>query len=631
MRTAIIIPALNEEQSIAAVLRSIPRDFAAQIIVVDNGSSDQTSARAREAGAEVVTEPKRGYGRACLAGLAQLRDDIEAVAFLDADGSDDPTALPQLLEPIERDEADFVVSARTLDGAKKHLTPQQRFGNALACGLIRLFWGHRFSDLGPMRVIRRDALEKLKMSDLTWGWTVEMQIKAVQHQLRIQEIPVVYRERAAGKSKISGTLVGSARAGAKILATIGGRWLQDMAQSSAARWMALGFAISVAGFAAMIPNGDFRQPQAVINFLLAAAIAVAGYIAMRVGLRKIRGHITAWGWFAAVVFHLLLLPMFPSDDIWRYMWEGKMQNLGFNVYAVAPISETLSGYRDGYWQMMNHRDVVALYPLGTQTVFRALAAIGYHPMCFKLAFIAANLGAIWFLRQLLAQQGLNPDRAWWYAWNPLVVYSIAGGGHFDSLMIVSGLAGLWFLLRGRDAASMACLGLAISFKLVFVLAIPFFFVALRKKIWILLLAPFLAVVGICYATMPPHPFVVTQTHLLGVMLFGAGALGVYALWWRKPLEGTHHILGWLLMVSPPFHGWYLTWVLALSPLVNMKAWWILSVSAFAYFWVYHGQATTGTWDFAAWIRCLVWIPFYLALLRELTVPKLTFRWQTTSS
>ncbi len=632
MKTAIIIPALNEEQSIPAVLRSIPRGFAAQIIVVDNGSSDQTAARAREAGAEVVTEPTRGYGQACLAGLAKLRGDIEAVAFLDADGSDDPCALPQLIEPIERNEADFVVSARALGGARKNLTPQQRFGNALACALIRLFWGHRYRDLGPMRVIRREALEKLKMSDRTWGWTVEMQIKAVQHELRIHEIPVVYRERAAGKSKISGTLIGSARAGSKILATIGKRWIHDMARSPAARWTALGFAVSSVGFAAMIPNGDFRQPQAVINFLFAAAIAVAGYAAMCVGLRKIRGgNAAAWGWFAAVVFHLLLLPMFPSDDIWRYLWEGKIQNEGFNVYAIAPNDEILSAHRDEYWQMINHRDIAALYPLGTQAVFRALAAIWYHPLCFKLTFILANLGAIWFLRRLLTQQGSNPDRAWWYAWNPLVVYSIAGGGHFDSLMIVSGLAGLWFLLRRRDAASIACLGLAISFKLVFLLAIPFFFVALRRKLWVLLLAPFLAVVGICYEAIPPHPFVVTQWHLLGATLFGAVALAIYAFWLRKPLEGTHHLLGWLLMISPAFHGWYLTWVLALSPLVNVKAWWILSASAFAYFWVYHGQATTGEWHFAAWIRLAVWIPFYLALLSELTVPKLTFRWQPTSS
>jgi glycosyltransferase involved in cell wall biosynthesis len=226
MKLAIIIPALNEEANIANVVRSIPHGFAAQIIVVDNGSTDQTTTRAREAGAEVVTEPKRGYGQACLTGLAQLRDDIEAVAFLDADGSDDPSALPQLLEPIERDEMDFVVSARSLGDARKRLTPQQRFGNALACGLICFCWGHRFRDLGPMRVIRREALERLKMSDRTWGWTVEMQIKAVQHELRIREIPVVYHARASGKSKISGTLLGAARAGAKILSTIGGLWIQ---------------------------------------------------------------------------------------------------------------------------------------------------------------------------------------------------------------------------------------------------------------------------------------------------------------------------------------------------------------------------------------------------------------------
>jgi glycosyltransferase involved in cell wall biosynthesis len=188
---------------------------------VDNGSSDATAERARLAGADVVSELRRGYGQACLTGIAALRNDIDVVGFLDADGSDATNEMTKLVAPIRAGEADFVLSARVLGTARHNLTPQQRFGNWLACFLIRLLWRHRYTDLGPLRVIRRDALERLQMIDTTWGWTVEMQIKAVEHRLRIVQIPVPYGRRIAGKSKISGTVMGTFRAGTKILSTIG--------------------------------------------------------------------------------------------------------------------------------------------------------------------------------------------------------------------------------------------------------------------------------------------------------------------------------------------------------------------------------------------------------------------------
>ena len=220
MNLAIIIPALNEEDCIASTLGRIPQDLARQIIVVDNGSSDQTAARARRAGAAVVFEPHRGYGHACLAGLAKLGETIDTVAFLDADGSDDPKTLANMLELIESGDAAFILSARVLGDAKKHLSPPQRFGNWISCFLIHLIWCHRFVDCGPMRMIRRDALEQLQMTDTTWGWNVEMQIKAARNSLKVIEIPVTYGQRTAGKSKISGNIIGTVRAGIKILATI---------------------------------------------------------------------------------------------------------------------------------------------------------------------------------------------------------------------------------------------------------------------------------------------------------------------------------------------------------------------------------------------------------------------------
>lgn len=220
MPLAIIIPALNEAGSIAHVIQHIPNELARQVIVVDNGSTDGTAAVAAHAGAEVFVERRRGYGQACLTGLTHLHEDIDTIAFLDADGSDDPRLLLKLLAPIQAGVADFVVSARTLGLAKKNLSPQQRFGNWLACFLIRQLWRYDFKDLGPLRVLTRDALRRLELRDPTWGWNVEMQIKAIEHGLRIRQVDVPYGHRIAGKSKISGTISGTVRAGWKILVTI---------------------------------------------------------------------------------------------------------------------------------------------------------------------------------------------------------------------------------------------------------------------------------------------------------------------------------------------------------------------------------------------------------------------------
>jgi glycosyltransferase involved in cell wall biosynthesis len=220
VRVAVIIPALDEVASIRSVVESIPRGVIAQVYVVDNGSTDRTAELARQAGAEVVSEPRRGYGSACLAGIAALLPRTEVVVFMDADGSDDPAQLPELIAPIARGEADLVVGSRTLGVAERGaLTPQQRFGNALASQWLRLRYGLAATDLGPLRAIRRASLNQLAMSDRDYGWTVEMQIKAARARLRYREIPVRYRRRV-GRSKISGTLRGTVLAGAKILFTL---------------------------------------------------------------------------------------------------------------------------------------------------------------------------------------------------------------------------------------------------------------------------------------------------------------------------------------------------------------------------------------------------------------------------
>jgi glycosyltransferase involved in cell wall biosynthesis len=228
-RYALIIPALNEAESIGLVLGQIPAGLFSQVLVVDNGSEDATAARAHAAGAQVVREPRRGYGQACLAGLAQLDAEITALAFMDADLSDDPADVARLVRFFEAGEWDLVIGSRVLGSAAPgSLTPLQRFGNCLTTRLIRWIWGVTFTDLGPLRILRREALRRLDLHDRNFGWNVEMQAKAARLRLRATEIPVAYHRRRYGRSKISGTIWGSLRAGVKILWTIYRCWRADL-------------------------------------------------------------------------------------------------------------------------------------------------------------------------------------------------------------------------------------------------------------------------------------------------------------------------------------------------------------------------------------------------------------------
>jgi len=220
---SVIIPALNEEKSIGLVVRDLlATKYKMQIIVCDNGSTDATAEVARRAGALVVHETQRGYGAACLSALRCVNATAEAIAFIDADYSDFPEELPKLIDPILVGTADLMIGSRTASGARREkgsLTVQQRFGNWLATFLIRIFFGMRYSDLGPFRAISQAALAQIDMRDTNFGWTVEMQVKAAKLKLRVQEVPVSYRKRI-GQSKISGTIKGTIMAGYVILKTI---------------------------------------------------------------------------------------------------------------------------------------------------------------------------------------------------------------------------------------------------------------------------------------------------------------------------------------------------------------------------------------------------------------------------
>ena len=220
MSAVVIIPALNEEESIGQVIAEVPSHLVHEVIVVDNCSTDRTEEVALSAGASVVREERRGYGYACAAGVAAAGDGCDVLVFMDGDGSDDAGQMQALIEPIETGVADLVLGSRVLGpAARGALLPHQRLGNALATALVRLLHGQRVTDLPPFKAIRRSVLVQLGMREMTYGWTVEMIVKCARRRCRITEVPVSTRPRIGGRSKVSGTVRGTILAAYYLLGT----------------------------------------------------------------------------------------------------------------------------------------------------------------------------------------------------------------------------------------------------------------------------------------------------------------------------------------------------------------------------------------------------------------------------
>jgi len=221
-RISVVIPALNEAESIAAVVRGcLATNLPREVIVVDNGSTDRTADNARAAGARIISETKAGYGRACTAGIRALSPECEIVVFLDGDGSDCPEMMAELVRPILNREKDFVIGSRTRGRREPgSMNLQQRFAGRLAGWLVSILYGVRYTDMCPFRAIRREALDRLPMREETYGWNLEMQMKAARGGLRILEVPVNHRCRTGGVSKVSGSLRGSIAAGRRIILTL---------------------------------------------------------------------------------------------------------------------------------------------------------------------------------------------------------------------------------------------------------------------------------------------------------------------------------------------------------------------------------------------------------------------------
>ena len=527
------------------------------------------------------------------------------------------------------------------------MTRVQHFGNGLAGWLIDLGWGHKYHDLGPLRLIRRSSLEQIAMRDRGFGWTVEMQVRAIEEDLRIVEIPVNYRRRQGGQSKISGTISGSVRAGIIILSTLGKLFFNSKQENNRQSqfWLWLSTLCLLIGTVAIAPYGDFRYPANVVRFGYGVGIMCLGFIfswrLQRVSWR--------WFWGIAIVTRLILLSMYPGDDIWRYLWEGQIQNLGFSPYNFAPNAVELTPYRPEWWSQIVHPRVSAIYPPLTQLGFRALASISPSVLLFKSSFAIADLFICWLLTRKFSSA-----EATFYAWNPLIIYAFAGGGHYDSWFILP-LVSAWILwdkptlnLPELNSSLMPALliGLSIAVKWISLPILGFIsWIALLKlNLRTTVLIAVCGILPICISALafcradscsliPTSSTFVSHgrsaeflPHLLAKVWHPSTRTNsIFAL----PLGLVTLILFWnirsfqklaiafftsLLIISPIIHAWYFTWIVPFA--VGTKNWGVrlVSISAFVYFVLPYRQALGDrNWNLNDGETWLLWLPFIFGL------------------
>jgi len=361
-------------------------------------------------------------------------------------------------------------------------------------------------------------------------------------------------------------------------------------------------------------------------------------------------------WSVAILLRLLALPLEPGDDFWRYQWEGKIQNAGFNPYLLAPNDDRLLAVRNDFpdWSRINHKDFSAIYPPGIELIFAGLSWLSAGPLIYKLLFAAADMGAIAVLLRMIGGPERHLDAAW-YAWNPLVVYSFAGAAHFDSLMILPMLAGILCFARSRDAIETrekthwalwgaAALGIAISIKLVPLLLVPASAFALGKRAWALAvsagipallslpfgvprvpiwksLGQFIYVARVNDAfwwmveeTFWPNPH--QKNYSYNVVILVAVVL-VALLFYRNWRRGLFWSLGTALLLSPILHAWYVTWILPLAAWRRIEAWQVLSVTIFAYYLFWDERLFALPWHSEPWLRGFIFLPPIVAALFSL--------------
>ncbi|WP_204106038.1 MULTISPECIES: glycosyltransferase family 2 protein [Spirulina sp. CCY15215] len=637
----VIIPVCNEEATIAAVIEDLQAIGLSRIRVVDNGSRDRSAAIAQSTGAEVIYEPISGYGCACWRGLQDIPPEIEWILFCDGDGSDAIAQLPQFFARCDRH--DFILGDRgaTAQG-RENLTSVQRFGNRLATFLIQLGWGYSYQDLGPLRLMRRSALEALKMQDRGFGWTVEMQVKAVEQQLHICEIPVHYYPRQGGRSKISGTIAGSLQAGTIILSTLGNLYFQrNLKRFTPPHFIFLWASVLLLaiGTIFILPYGDFRQVEAVPKFWGGIAVMSVGFV-LSWRLRSLKA---TWFWGVAIALRLLLLFMYPGDDIWRYLWEGYLQNLGFSPYDLPPEAAELIPYRTDWWELINLKHFSAIYPPITQFGFRILASISPSVILFKFSFIISDL----LICGLLSRK-FGYVQTIVYAWNPLILYSFAGGGHYDSWFILP-LVAAWLLFDANAnnknyLGTALLLGVSIAIKWTSLPILGFLLwqalkrEGIQKAIAVLacgFLPLIIAGIPFCFGDRCPilpysagnsdfvihgrsadflpyflqkWGFPLTDNSSLALPLL---AIGLIMLWRIKSFRNFTETYFFILFIfSPIIHAWYFSWLVPFAVASRNLGTKLISMTVFIYF-ILQYRAALGIYDW--WMnesaRLFLWLPF----------------------
>ncbi|MBA3963512.1 MAG: DUF2029 domain-containing protein [Chthoniobacterales bacterium] len=421
-------------------------------------------------------------------------------------------------------------------------------------------------------------------------------------------------------------------------------------------WLAL--AAEVALLAALSRFDDWRYESMPIKFVETAIFCgIAFFMATSSFVRLKPGRLaTATFWIVAILLRLVALPLEPSDDFWRYQWEGKVQNAGFSPYLLAPNDKQLAPVRAQFagWDQINHREYSAIYPPGTELIFAALSRFGAGTLLYKLLFAAADLAAIAILLRLIGGRERHRDAAW-YAWNPLVVYSFAGAAHFDSLMILPMLAGIWCFVRSRDAAEeedkwryailgAVALGLAISVKLIPLILLPVCVFALGRRAWALaisLVIPALLSLPFGFPRVPiwqslgrfiyvtrlndvfwwliedtvwPNTHQKNYSYNVVILL---AVLVVSLFFIRNWKGGLLWVMGTALVLSPVLHPWYLTWILPFAAWRRVEAWMVFSVSIFAYYLFWDERLFLLPWHSPLWLRGLILIPPLLAVLFDL--------------
>jgi len=634
-RILVVIPALNEAQALPGVLGRLRKQGLTHIRVVDNGSTDGTAAVAAASGAEVVAEPRRGYGQACWTGLQNLPGDADWILFCDADGSDDLEKWPDFLAAAE--DHDFILGDRraTAESAGT-LTLPQRWGNALATLLIRMGWGYRYHDLGPMRLVRRGALEQIAMEDRGFGWTVEMQIRAVETGLRIREIPVLSRERQAGKSKISGTVRGVLMAGSIILGTWAKFFLRKPRVQEVLKMGSM--ALLFAGAAMVMPCGNFALSGVQSRFWGGAVLMSAGYF-LSWGLRSM-----SWTWLLSVALgcRLVLLPMFPADDVWRYLWEGLIQNHGYNPYVLSPASAELAHLRTPWWDLIQHREITAIYPPLAQMFLRVAAWVPGWGL-LKGMVVAADMAVV-----VLLARKLGTVKAAYYAWCPLVLVVFAGGAHFDSWMLLAMVAGWLLWDSGKWRWAVLAMGVACGIKYVAAPLLGWMVWRLllengRKALVAVALAVLPTVLAIVLLPLPHDPtqwlprdfaqyarsadflprlvviFWEDSLRLNALYLVPSAILAMGMVLKSRTLAqaGQNWFLG-LLLVSPLVHAWYFAWALPFAAFSGHMGWRLAGMCGLAYFVLQQNIFEERNW-ILSWPQWgLLWGPLLAGTLWEFT-------------